>query len=142
MTRHLTMVALGGLLSSFLLAGNAEACHKNKCNKCAAPAACAPAPVACAQPAPCPRPVKVASCAPRPKKCGGGGLLAGLFHKKNSCATCAPAPAPCTTVVYNAPTYTYSAPLASGQYVGTPQASGQYVGTPQVPGKMIGTPQR
>jgi hypothetical protein len=142
MTRHLTVVALGGLLSSFLLAGNAEACHKNKCNTCAAPAACAPAPVVCAQPAPRPRPVKVASCAPRPKTCGLGGLLAGLGHKKKSCAP-APAAAPCATVVYNyAPTYSYGAPVASGQYAGTPQASGQYVGTPPAPGKSLGTPQR
>jgi hypothetical protein len=133
MMRQLTMVALGGLLSSFLLAGNAEACHKNKCNKCAAAVACAPAPVACVQPTPCPRPVKVASCAPRPKKCGLGGLFAGLCHKKQSCA---PAPAPCATVAYNyATTYSYT--------YATPQASGQFpVGTPQVPGKSLGTPQR
>jgi hypothetical protein len=133
MMRQLTMVALGGLLSSFLLAGNAEACgFKNKCNKCARAVACVPAPVACVQPAPCPRPVKVASCAPRPKKCGLGlgGLFAGLCHKKS----CAPAPAPCATVAYTA-TYSYT--------YATPQASGQYpVGTPQVPGKSMGTPQR
>jgi hypothetical protein len=139
MTRHLTVVALGGLLSSFLLAGNAEACcHKNKCNQCVAPAACAPAAVVYAQPAPCPRPMKVARCAPRPKKCGGG-LFAGLCHKKKGCA-----PAPCTTVAYNyAPTYNYGAPMATGQYLGTPQATGQYpVSTPQAPGKSTGTPQR
>lgn len=135
MKRHLTMVALGGLLSSFLLAGNAEACcHKNKCNnRCAAPVVCAPAPVVYARPAPCPRPVKVASCAPRAKKCGGGGLLAGLCHKKKSCA---PAPAPCATVAYN------YAPMASGQYMGSPQATGQSMGMPTVPGKSMGTPQR
>ncbi len=132
MMRHLTMVALGGLLSSFLLAGNAEACHKNKCNRtCAAPVACAPAPVVCVQPAPCPRPVKVASCAPKPKKCGLGGLFAGLCHKKQNCAPVAVA---CTTVVYHyAPTYSTAAPMPSAQYP---------VATPQAPGKSMGTPQR
>jgi hypothetical protein len=89
--------------------------------------------------------VKVASCAPRPKKCGLGGLFAGLCRKKQSCAPAA-APAPCTTVAYNyAPTYNYryAAPVASGQYYTTPQATGQYpVGTPLAPGKSVGTPQR
>ena len=42
MTRHLTTVALAGILGSVLLAGNAEACHKNKCNRCARPVVCAP----------------------------------------------------------------------------------------------------
>jgi hypothetical protein len=141
MMKHLTKLALAGALGMFLLAGDAEACHGIKCNKrCAAPVACAPARVVCAQPAPCPRPVKTVSCAPRPKKCGLGGLFAGLCHKRTACA---PAPAPCATVAYQyAPTHTYGAPVASGQYVGTPQASGQYVGTPQVPAKSLGTPQR
>ncbi len=135
MMKHLTKLALAGTLGVFLLAGDAEACchmNKNKCtSRCAAPVVCAPAPVVYAQPAPCPRPVKTACCAPRQKKCGGGGLFAGLCHKKKSCA---PAPAPCTTVVYNyAPTYNYGAPMASGQYP---------MGTPQVPGKSMGTPQR
>jgi hypothetical protein len=144
MMKHLTKLALAATLGVFLMAGDAEACHKNKCNnKCGAPAACAPAPVVCAQPAPCPRPVKTVSCAPRQKKCGFGGLFAGLGHKNKGCAP-APAPAPCTTVAYNyAPTYNYGAPVASGQYITTPQASAQYpVSTPQAPGKMIGTPQR
>ena len=120
--RHLTTLALGGILSVYLLAGDAEACHKKKCG-CAAPVVCAPAPVTCV------RPVTTA-CAPRVKKCGGGGLLAGLCHKKPSCA-----PAPCATVVaYNyAPTY-YGAPMASGQYYPTPQATGQSY-TPPVPSK-------
>jgi hypothetical protein len=116
MTRHLTTVALAGILGSFLLAGNAEACHKTKCNRCA-PVVCAPAPVVCYQPAPCPRPVKT-SCAPKVKKCGGGGLLAGLCHKKQACA-----PAPCGPVAY---AYSYPTTVApSGQYMGTPQVSPQ-----------------
>jgi hypothetical protein len=126
--RHLTNVALAGVLGVFLLAGNAEACHKNKCGGgCAAPVACAPAPVARVQPAPCARPVKTA-CAPRVKKCGGGGLFAGLCHKKKSCA-----PAPCTTTVAYAYNYTTVAP--SAQTYGTPQATGQFYGTPPVPSK-------
>jgi hypothetical protein len=133
MMRHLTTLALVGILGSLLLAGNAEACHKKKC-ACAAPVACAPARVVYAQPAPCPRPVKIA-CAPKVKKCGGGGLLAGLCHKKKAYA-----PAPCVTTVSYAYNYTTVAP--SGQYMGTPQASGQYTGMPPVPGKSTGTPQR
>jgi hypothetical protein len=129
--RHLSTLALGGIVSVLLLAGDAEACHKRTCG-CAAPVACAPAPVVCARPAParCPKPVKIA-CAPRVNKCGGGGLLAGLCHRKTSCA-----PAPCTTVVaYNyAPTY-YGAPMGSGQYYPTPQAAGQSYATPPVPSK-------
>lgn len=126
--KHLITLALGGMLGVCLLAGDASACHKKKCG-CGAPAACAP--VVCAQPAPCARPVKTA-CAPRVKKCGGGGgLFAGLCHKKQRCA-----PAPCGPVVaYNyAPTY-YGAPTASGQYMTSPQTM-----MPQVPAK--GTPQR
>jgi hypothetical protein len=123
--RHLTSLALGGILSVLLLAGDAEACHKQKCG-CATPVVCAPRPA----PAPCAKPVKTA-CAPRVKKCGcGGGLLGGLFHKK-SCA-----PAPCTTVVaYTCTTTIYSAPVASGQFYPTPQATGQSFSTPPVPSK-------
>ena len=118
MTRHLTTVALAGILGSVLLAGNAEACHKNKCNnRCARPVVCAPAPVVHVQPAPCPRPVKTC-CAPKVKKCGGGGLLAGLCHRKKACA-----PAPCGPVV--AYTYSYTTVAPSGQYMGTPQVSPQ-----------------
>jgi hypothetical protein len=75
------------------------------------------------------KPAKVA-CAPKVKKCGCGGLFAGLGHKK-SCA-----PPPCGPVVaYNyAPTY-YGTPMASGQSYPTPQASGQYYGMPPVPSK-------
>jgi len=127
MMRHLTKFALAGVLGVFLLSGNAEACHKKKCGKCTATVACAPAPVVYAQPAPCPRPVK-AACAPRVKKCGGGGHFAGLGHKKKTCA-----PAPCVTTVSYAYNYTTVAP--SGQYYGTPQATGQTYGTPPVPSK-------
>jgi hypothetical protein len=79
MMRHLTTFALAGILGSLLMAGNAEACHKKKC--VCAPVVCAPAPVICYQPAPCPRPVKVA-CAPKIKKCGGGGLCLRLSHRR------------------------------------------------------------
>jgi hypothetical protein len=110
--RHLTTFALAGILGSLLMAGNAEACHKRKCN--CAPVVCAP--VVCYQPAPC---VKV-------KKCG---LFAGLCHKKQSCA-----PAPCATPVVYAYNYTTVAP--SGQTWATPQTGGM----PPVPAK-TGTPQ-
>ncbi len=53
MIRHLTTLAFAGMLGSLLLAGNAEACHKKKCG-CAAPVACAPAPVVYVQPVACP----------------------------------------------------------------------------------------
>jgi hypothetical protein len=119
--RHLSTLALGGILSVILLAGDAEACHKKKCG--CAPVVCAPAPVVYVAPAPCVKPVK--TCMPKVKKCGGGGLLAGLCHKKPKCA-----PAPCMTVAYNyAPTYSM-APMASGQSYPTPQAT-----MPPVPSK-------
>lgn len=134
--RHLSTLALGGLLGVFLMAGDAEACHKNRCGAtCAQPVACVqPAPVACARPAPvacarrpapvaCARPVK--TCAPRAKKCGG------LFHNKSKCSTCA---APVVACNY-APTYGYQAPMATGQAYPTPQATGQPWTTPAVPSK-------
>ena len=119
MMRHLTTLALSGIVGTLLLAGNAEACHKIKC-KCAAPVVCAPVKVVCVKPAPCPRPVKVA-CAPRVKKCGfglGGGLLSRLCHKR-ACA-----PAPCAGPVTYAYSYTTVAP--SGQSMATPQVSPQH----------------
>ena len=127
--RHLTTLALGGILNVILLAGDAEACHKQRCG-CATLSACAPAPAVCRPaPAPCAKPVKTA-CAPRVKKCGGGGLLAGLFHKK-SCA-----PAPCTTVAaYTCTATYYSGPVTSGQFYPSPQATGQSFSTPPVPSK-------
>lgn len=116
--RHLFTLVLGGLLGVGLLAGDASACHKKKCG-----GGCAP--VACVQPAPvvCPRPVK--TCAPKVKKCGG------LFHHKKSCNTCTPVVA-CNTVSYNS--YTYAAPMPSGQTYAAPQATGQSY-TPPVPSK-------
>ena len=118
--RHLTILVLSGVLGTLVLTGNAEACHKKKC-ACTAPVACAPAPVVYVQPVVCPAPVTCAKpvkvCAPKVKKCGGG-LFAGLGHKK-SVATVA-----CATPVsytYN----TYTTVLPSSQYMATPQASYQ-----------------
>lgn len=116
--RHLFTLALGGFLGVCLLAGDAEACHKNKCG-----GGCAP--VVCYQPAPCPRPVK--TCGHHAKKscCGGG-----MFHKKG-CGTTVVA---CNTG-HVAGGYSYAAPMASGQTYAAPQATGQMYGTPQVPSK-------
>jgi len=113
MMRHLTILALAGVLSTFLLSGNAEACHKKTCRH-AAPVACAPAPVYCA-PAPvvyaapvaCARPVKA-------KKCGGG------HHKKMTVVT-----AGCATPVAYAGHASYTSVAPSGQYMGSPQGSYQ-----------------
>ncbi len=61
MKRHLLTLVLSGLVGSFVLAGNAEACHKKKCT-------CAPAPTcAVVVPAPCPPPAPVCelTCAPK-----------------------------------------------------------------------------
>src|SRR4029077_1246917 len=109
--RHLTTLGLSGILGSIVLAGNAEACHKKRC-ACATPVACvAPAPVVyvqpvvcvqkvrCARPAPCARPA--VACAPRQKHCGGG-LLAGLCHKRTA-----------ITVACASPVY-YGTPVPSG----------------------------
>ena len=127
MMRHLTTFALAGILGSLLMAGNAEACHKRKCT--CAPVVCAP--VVCAT-GRLPLTSRLRSpCALKVKKCGGGGLLAGLCHKKAACA-----PASCATPVAYAYNYTVATP--SGQYMGTPQTTGM----PPVPGKSMGTPQR
>jgi len=112
--RHLTILVLSGALGTLMLSGSAEACHKRKCGG-AAPAACAPAPVVYAQPVACAQPAR--TCAPRAKKCGGGGLC----HKRNrGCG----APATCATPV----SYAYGAPMVapSGQSMATPQASYQH----------------
>ncbi len=128
MMRHLTTLVLAGVLGTFLMSGNAEACHKKTCRH-AAPVACAPAPVVCAPapvvyappaPAPCAKPVKMA-CAPKVKKCGGGGLF---HHKKTVTAGCATQVSYATTVSYSA-TASYSSVVPSGQYMGSPQGSYQ-----------------
>jgi len=125
MKRHLLGLALGALVGSFVLVGDAQACHKKKV-ACAAPApVCAPAPVVECAPAPVCVPV-VETCAPAPKKsCFGGlGKLKGLGHgfkgfgHKKACA-----PAPACDVVYAAPAETvYAAPQ---QVLAAPQASAQ-----------------
>jgi hypothetical protein len=112
MMRHLTVLVLSGVMGTLVLAGSAEACHKKKCGCAPAPVICAPVSVVCApRPVPCVRPVKV--CAPKVKKCCGGGLFAGLCHKKPvytlACAT---------PVTY---AYSYTTVVPSGQYTGSPQ---------------------
>lgn len=129
--RHLFTLTLGGLLGVCLLAGDAAACHKKSCGGGCAPVACArPAPVACTRPAPvaCPKPVK--TCGYAKKSCCGGGL----FHKKG-CGTRTATVACNTGYVYSGYSYSYAAPVASGQTYATPQATGQSYGTPQVPSK-------
>jgi hypothetical protein len=119
MMRHLTTLVLAGVLGTLVMAGNAEACHKKKCGCAPAPVVCAPAPVVCApvvKTVHCAKPVKV--CAPKVKTCGGGGLFAGLCHKK-PVATVACA----TPVSY---TYSYATTVPSGQYLATPQGSAQH----------------
>lgn len=110
--KHLITMTLGGILGLCLMAGDAEACHKNKCGGgCAQPVACAP----------------VKTCAPKQKKCGGG--MFSMCHKKKSCATCTG-----PVMAY------YSAPMATGPYMGSPQYTAPVMGAPQIPTK--GTPQR
>jgi hypothetical protein len=117
MKRHLLTLVLSGLVGSFVLAGNAEACHKKKCT-------CAPAPcaVAVVEAAPCPAPAPVCepTCAPK-KHCGLFEGFKGFrlgCHKK---AVCAEPVAPCETVAYSAPVY-YSAPAVYS----SPQVSAQH----------------
>ena len=105
MKRHLLTLVLSGLVGSFVLAGNAEACHKKKCT-------CAPAPCAVveavAAPCPAPAPVCEPTCAPK-KKCGLFAHMKGMKLGCHKTAVCAKPVAPCETVAYSAPVY-YSAP--------------------------------
>ncbi len=110
MKRAFLTFVLGGLMGSFLLAGDAQACHKKKCT-------CAPTCVT-VMPAPAPAPVCEPTCAPK-KKCGMFSCFKGmkLCHKKATCVTSAP----CETVAYSAP-MTYAAPAVYS----SPQASAQH----------------
>ena len=112
MKRHLMTLLLSGFVGSLVLAGNAEACHKQKCH-------CAPTTCAVYVPAPCPPPAPVCmpTCAPKVKRFGGMfSCFKGLKLGHRTCA----APAPCyTTIAYTAPAV-YSSPQAS------PQASAQH----------------
>jgi hypothetical protein len=125
--RQLTTFVLSGLLASFVLSGNVEACHKKRCT-CARVVVCAtPAPVLyaqpvaqvkplpCTRPVPCARPIpctKPVACAPKPRNCLGG-LLARLCHKKQVVTVA------CATPV------SYGSPLPSGQFIASPQTSAQ-----------------
>jgi hypothetical protein len=124
MMRHLTKLALAGALGVFLLAGDANACHKKRCG-----GGCAPQPV-CYQRA-------SHGCGQHGKPCCGGVL----FHKRG-CGNCARPVVACNYAPVYGGGYSYGAPMASGQYMGTPQVPGKSMGTPQVPGKSMGTPQR
>ncbi len=111
MKRHLMTLILSGFVGSLVLAGNAEACHKQKCHGGAYTCAVAAAPC------PAPAPVCQPTCAPA-RKCG---MFCGFKGMKLGCHK--RAYAPCATVAYTAPmTYSYSAPATYS----SPQASVQH----------------
>jgi hypothetical protein len=124
MMRHLTKLTLAGVLGVFLLTGDAQACHLNRCGG------------GCGRPVGCYQPVS-RGCGLRAKSCCGGVL----FHKR-SCGTSAGPVVACNNAPAYGGGYSYGAPMATGQSMGTPQVPGQSMGTPQVPGKSMGTPQR
>jgi len=115
MVRHLTTLVLGGILGSMVLVGNAEACHRNKCNGgCARPVVCAaPVPAPCVQrvayckPVRCAKPVVATCCAPRVKLCCKISLPK-FCHKR-----CAPPTPVCYAV---ATPVAYPTPQASAQH--------------------------
>jgi hypothetical protein len=95
MRRLLWMLVAGGVIGSFVLASEAQACHfKMGCHKPACEPCVAPEPCPAPQCEPCPPP----DCAP--KKCCGGGLFGKhtLFCHKPKCA-----PQPCAEPVMWAP---------------------------------------
>lgn len=123
MTRHLTKLALTGFLGVFLMAGDAEACHRNRCG-----GGCGGGGY---------------SCGHRVKKCGG-------CHRRN-CGGCGGTVVVCNYGGYAHGGYGhgyggygyggYGAPMTTGQYYGTPQATGQTYAAPQATGQYRGTPQ-
>jgi hypothetical protein len=123
MKRQLLIVVLSGLVATFLLEGNARACHKRSCGCQAAPTCVTCAPARCAPAAPVCEP----ACAPR-KHCG---LFAGLrgfrlgCHRRAACAE--PVATPCATVAYSAPVI-FSAPVGytAPTIYSSPQASVQH----------------
>jgi hypothetical protein len=128
MVRHLTTMALAGILGSVLMVGNAEACHRKNCRH-AAPVACA-TPVVCTtlvacpapRPAPCVKPVATCkpvkqTCAPKVKCFTLPKLCLPKFCQKK---TCAPTP----VVLACATPVSYAAPV--GYPVASPQASAQH----------------
>ncbi len=132
MMRHLTKLALAGILGVALLSADAQACHRNRCGGgCGGVSTCGNRGKWCGG--------GVSTCGNRGKWCGGGGLFGGKWgggcgcHKRNACTG--------PVVACNYGGYGYAAPMATGQYYGTPQATGQtytapqYYGTPQVPTK-------
>ena len=114
MKRHLLTLVLSGLVGSFVLAGNAEACHKKRCT-------CAPAP-ACVVAAPSPSPSRRRLS--RPVALPGRTTLCSPASRESSwAATRKPLAAPvatCETIAYSAP-ISYSAPVYS-----SPQVSAQH----------------
>lgn len=115
MRRHLTMLALAGLIGASVLATEASACHKKKKCECPPAPAC-PAPVVYE---PCPPPEPVCEpCPPPKKKCA---LFSKMFAKKKKCEPVAcPTPCPAPVAYYSAPA-PYYAPAPSGQYLGSGQ---------------------
>jgi hypothetical protein len=88
MRRSFLLTAVLGLSATFLMAADAQACHRNRgcqqqacapvyCPPVYCPPAPCPPPVYCPPPAPpCPPPVycqPVSYCAPAPAHCGSGG---------------------------------------------------------------------
>jgi hypothetical protein len=128
MMRHLTKLVLAGVLGVFLLTGDAQACHRNRCG-----GGCGSG---CGRPVGCYKPVSL-GCGLRAKSCCGGVL----FHKRG-CGTHAAPVVACNYAYARGGGYSYGAPMATGQSMGTPQVPGKSMGTPQVPGKSMGTPQR
>src|SRR4051812_6316783 len=125
MKRYLMTLILSGFVGSLVLVGNAEACHKKKCNHASAPTC------AVVEPAPCPPPPPAPVCEPvacepkAKKKCALFACFKGKHGHKKACA--GPAPAVCETVAYEAPV-AYSAPVSysAPAVYAAPQASLQH----------------
>ena len=127
MMKHLSKLALVGALGVFLLAGDAEACHKKKCGGGCGGAQRVKKCGGGHKRQACATPVAYNSCGGGYGYGGGGGYAYGGGYQ----------------TAYGGG-YGYGAPMATGQNY-APTATGQYATgtTPQAPGKgMMGTPQR